>query len=522
MRGSAAVERRPDAAVVERRAVLRTAAIGSLVAGTGITSLLGNLTEAHAAGSFVPDDPNLHLLRRATYGPTPKALSEIRRMGADGWLARQLDPRTIDDRACDELIGDRFPRLGWSIAEATQALEFGWDLMFDVGVAAIVRAAWSERQLFETMVDFWSNHLNVTNPSDTVWANRHDYDRTVIRRHALGRFSELLVASATHPAMMTYLNNAESTKDLPNENYGRELLELHSVGVDAGYSEGEMYESALIMTGFGVDWETNLFEYFPDYHYTGHVKVLEWSSNNRDANGYRMALDYVRYLAHHPATARRIATKLCERFVSDRPSPRLVSDLARTYLRHGTAIVPVLQQLFTSDAFGSSIGAKVRRPMQDVVATLRILGMGPDPSGGTDGLQGLYWMISDLGDTPMAWSQPNGYPDVADAWRSAGGTLGRWHSHMSLATGWYPSDLAHPDLRRRLLPAHLPRTHGKLLDLLAQRLVFRSLSSHHRSAVLGFLDVGANAPVDEDSDAVNERLPAIVSLILDSPYFQVR
>ncbi len=87
------------------------------------------------------------------------------------------------------------------------------------------------------MVDFWSNHLNVTNPSDAVWDSRHDYDRTVIRKHALGKFSDMLVASATHPAMMTYLNNAESTKDSPNENYGRELLELHSVGVDGGYGE---------------------------------------------------------------------------------------------------------------------------------------------------------------------------------------------------------------------------------------------------------------------------------------------
>ena len=182
--------------------------------------------------------------------------------------------------------------------------------MFDLGVAALVRAAWSKRQLLETMVDFWSNHLNVTNPSDRVWATRHDYDRTVIRRFALGKFSDMLVASATHPAMMTYLNNAESTKYLPNENYGRELLELHSVGVDAGYSEEEMFNSALTMTGFGIDWDTYQFAYTPDDHYTGSVKVLGWSSKNADANGYQTGLEYVRYLAHHPATAKRIATKL--------------------------------------------------------------------------------------------------------------------------------------------------------------------------------------------------------------------
>ena len=104
------------------------------------------------------------------------------------------------------------------------------------------------------MCDFWSNHLNVTNPSDRVWDNRQDYDRRVIRKHALGRFEDMLIASATHPAMLLYLNNADSTKDNPNENYGRELLELHTVSVDGGYNEQDMRNSTLIMTGFGVNW----------------------------------------------------------------------------------------------------------------------------------------------------------------------------------------------------------------------------------------------------------------------------
>jgi len=338
----------------------------------------------------------------------------------------------------------------------------------------------------------------------------------------LGRFSDMLIASATHPAMMTYLNNAESTKYQPNENYGRELLELHSVGVDAGYSEEEMYNSALIMTGFGIDWDTYEFHYSPEYHHTGSVKVLGWQSNNADADGYKMGLDYVRYLANHPSTAERIATKLCERFVSDEPPANLVHDLARIYRKSHTAIVPVLRELFGSSAFKASIGKKVRRPMQDIIATLRILDMRPDSGSGTDGLQGLYWMISDLGDTPMAWSQPNGYPDTADAWRSAGGSLGRWNSHMSLAAHWYPSDLGLPDLRKHLLPKALPKTHGGLLDVLARRLVFRPLSSRHENALLGFLGLGANAPLHEDSDAVNDGLASLVALILDSPYFQVR
>ena len=245
--------------------------------------------------------------------------------------------------------------------------------MQDLGIAAIVRAAWSERQLFEVMVDFWSNHLNVTNFHDSVWWSRHDYDRGVIRAHALGKFSDMLRASAKHPAMLTYLNNAESTKDNPNENYGRELLELHTVGLDAGYTEDEMRTSALILTGLGVHWyddvDDGTFHYDAENHYTGSVKVLGWSSKNASAsNGLTVALDYVDYLAHHPSTARRISTKLCQRFVSDTPPAALVDEMATAYRHNDTAIAPVLRVLFNSNAFHAAKGQKVLRPMQDVIS----------------------------------------------------------------------------------------------------------------------------------------------------------
>jgi hypothetical protein len=228
----------------------------------------------------------------------------------------------------------------------------------------------------------------------------------------------------------------------------------------------------------------------------------------------------VRYLARHPATARHLARKLCLRFVSDDPPPGLVDALAATYLRNDTAIVPVLRQLFASSAFRDGVGAKIRRPFQDLTATLRILGMGPDASG-TEGLQGLYWMIEGFGDLPLAWPQPDGYPDHADAWRSAGGTLNRWNMHMSLAAHWWPSSLSLPPLER-MLPEPLPKTHGALVDALSKRLLFRTMSKAHRDAVLGFLGVNATTRLSADSEAVTWRLSSVVALILDSPYHQVR
>jgi hypothetical protein len=158
--------------------------------------------------------------------------------------------------------------------------------------------------------------------------------------------------------------------------------------------------------------------------------------------------------------------------------------------------------------------------MQDVTATVRTLGIRPDASG-KRGLSGLYWMTSDLGDAPLAWFQPNGYPDVTDAWRSAGGSLARWNMHQSLAAHWWPEELRLPRLRT-LLPRRLPRTHGTAVDLLAKRLVFRPLARQHRDAVLDFVGRFAGDPLSEEDALVTWRLPYVVALILDSPYHEVR
>jgi hypothetical protein len=473
-----------------------------------------------ALASAAPAE-TLHLLRRATWGPTPASIRRIGRLGTRRWLEEQLDPSSVRDAECEDLIAERFPRLGWSIPKAWATLDFGWDLMYDLGISTLARACWSERQLLEVMVDLWSNHLNVANPSDSVWASRHDYDRVVIRRHALGRFRDMLRASATHPAMMTYLNNAASTKDAPNENYGRELLELHTVGVDGGYDEVDMRNSALVMTGFGIDWDRGTFAYHARDHWTGPVAVMGWSSPNASArDGDAVGLDYVDHLAGHASTARHIATKLVTRFVADAPDPALVDTLAEVYLDHDTAIVPVLDRLFRSAAFAASVDRKILRPMQDVVATVRTLGIRPDRTG-RKGMAGLYWMTEGLGDAPLAWGPPNGYPDVADAWRSAGGSLARWNMHQSLAAHWWPKALRRPDLRS-LLPRRLPRTHGAAVDALARRVVGRRLTDDRRDAVLSLLGRSGDEPLEERDELVRWRLPYVIALILDAPEHEVR
>jgi uncharacterized protein (DUF1800 family) len=513
-------------AVRSRRHLVRTAGtVGVVKTGTDRPQVVRAGTAAAAvtpAGPLVATDPDLHLLRRLTFGPTPASVAELKRLGQRTWLHRQLNPSSIDDAACAHLISTRYPHTLWTIPQARKGLDaFSWDLMFELGQATIARATWSKRQLLEVMVDFWSNHLNVTNPSDSVWDSRHHYDRLVIRRHALGRFEDMLLASAQHPSMLNYLNNNESTKYALNENYGRELLELHTVGVDGGYDETDMLNSAQIMTGFGVDYDTGLYRYTPSDHYTGKVRVMGFHNpNTTGKGGHDVGVAYLKYLAHHPSTAQRIASKLCLRFVSDAPPAPLVNHLAQVYLANKTAIVPVLHALFTSPAFHHATGKKVRRPFEDLVGTLRVLDYRPDAHG-TAGVQGLYWMSQDLGQAPMAWPQPNGYPDEALSWQSAGGVLARWNSHMSLAAHWWPSSLRQPALRT-LLPKKLPGTYGAFVDDLAKRLVFRKLTPAHRKAVLTFLGHPASDPLTSSSEAVNWRFAYVVALILDTPYHSLR
>jgi uncharacterized protein (DUF1800 family) len=521
---TADVRRAADRGAVElsRRGFVRAAAVGGVLAGSGGAAGLFRAMPATAATSLVSTDPDLHMLRRATFGPTQASWKEMRRLGRRRWLERQLDHSSVKDSFCQDYVRRRYPDLGMTLGRAYQTLEGSWDLMYALGQATIVRQTWSNRQLFEVMVDFWSNHLNVTNPHEACWWSRHDYDRQVIRKHALGKFRNMLRASATHPAMMMYLNNAESTKYNPNENYGREILELHSVGVDGGYDEEDMRQSTLVLTGFGISWETGLFEYHDWAHHTGRVDVMGWGHANASATkGKDVGLAYVDYLARHPSTAERLARKLCIRFISDDPPQGLVEKLAETYLDHDTAIRPVLEKLFRSQAFASSVGAKVRRPFEDVAATLRILNIRPDPNG-VVGQQQLSWMVEGLGHLPMGWVPPDGYPDTADPWRSAGLTLGRWNTHMNLAGGWWPDELRIPDLRNNVLPKKLPKTYGGLVDVLAKRLVFRKLPPTHRNAVLAFLEHGATDPLGPTDAAVEWRLPHLVALILDTPSHGIR
>ena len=459
----------------------------------------------------------LHVIRRASYGPTPALVERVLRIGPDAWIAEQLDAGRVPDTRMTTLLR-RWPELSWTPAMVHARTHFGWNVMYAVRAAHTARAAWSQRQLFEVLVDVWSNALNVPCPSGDVWDNRHLYDRDVIRRHALGRFEDMLVAAVTHPSMLRYLSNASSTKKHPNENLGRELLELHTVGRASGYTEADVRQSARILTGLSVSERTGLLEFRAKDHAVGPVRVLGFTHPNAAAQGgLAVAVAYLRFLARHPLTAHNVAHRLAVRFVSDTPPRALVNALAATYLTTGPAIRPMLQQLFASPEFRASAGEKTRTPFEDLIAGVRVLGIAP-PRAGAD-LGALGWLPSQLGQPPLAHPQPDGYPDVAAAWSGPGTTLARWNSHVALAARW-DSKLNHPD-PARWLPQPLPPTYGGVVNGLAARL-FVDLTPHQVRAVCAFANGAPTTPVDTHSELTTWRLPGVVALILDAPQALLR
>jgi hypothetical protein len=504
-------------------ALTRRTLLGSAAVAGAATVALPRLD---ASAASLNTDWVVPMLARATYGPTPYFVSLGKQCSSQAaWLEQQLNPTKLPDPEGDA-VRALYPELNWGVTAAHANLDdFSWDGMHALGQATIGLAAFSRRQVLEKMVEFWSNHLNVTNPSDAVWDNRMSYDRFVIRPFALGRFSDMLVASATHPAMLSYLNNRDSTKEHPNENYGRELLELHTVGVEAGYTEAEVLDSARIMTGWTVD-DNGFAVYDPDNHWTGPVKVLGFSHANSAKDGRAVATAFVRYLASHPLTAQRIARKLATQFVSDNPPAALVSTLAQYYLGAGTDIRPVIRRLFHTSEWRA--GSKLKTPYEDMVSSVRALGIRLLPTSAAaedrrSGLQALYWRLEDLRQAPLAWDLPNGYPDVAIAWQAADVALGRWNAHQALAAAWWPNRemLAIPQ-SRALLPAALPTTYGALVDVLCDRLLFHRLDAASRNAVLAFCGATAAKVLPSNSEWVTWRLPYLIALLLDTPTFASR
>ncbi|MGE5836913.1 MAG: DUF1800 domain-containing protein, partial [Acidobacteriota bacterium] len=309
----------------------------------------------------------------------------------------------------------------------------------------VYRARYSNRQLEEVLVDFWLNHFNVFNGKGPARMLLTSYERDAIRPHVLGRFRDLLLATARHPAMLFYLDNWQSQAprdDLPplpsnarrpglNENYGRELMELHTLGVDGGYTQDDVIAVARAFTGWTIYDPNRIaeFQFNPAFHDRKEKKVL--GHTIPAGGGEQDGIQVLDILARHPSTARFISRKLAQRFVADDPPPSLVDRMAKTFTATGGDLRAVMETMLTSREFLSEGAwqAKLKSPFEMVLSAVRALGAEvTDPTA-------LGQRIAELGQPLYGKAEPTGYSTRANAWASSAGFLGRINFAGALAAG---------------------------------------------------------------------------------------
>jgi uncharacterized protein (DUF1800 family) len=536
--------------------------------------------------AMTPRDSALHALNRLGYGATPGLVDRIAREGVLRWIDRQLSVDGVDDpglrpvlarydllrTAPDDLLRtylemQRARRLDRKAAgadsmmspeERTRSLSPEARELRMLGAQlpqlVVVRAAGSERQLGEVMADFWANHFNIFVGKNLDRVLLPSYIEKTIRPRALGSFDDLLVATAKSPAMLVYLDNAQSIapgsrppgfdrldrrrdqialRGRPgrrgmrggfqlrnpridslqrqieqrrptgiNENYARELMELHTLGVDGGYSQKDVTEVARILTGWSVARPAQgtgfVFNHWA--HDRGGKTILgvDFPAGHGEDEGVRL----LELLAQHPSTMHFVSGKLCARFVNDTPPDGCVDDAVMAWKKSGGKIPEVLRAIFHSPDFWApaNVGSKVKTPLEFVVSAVRAVGGEPDST------PRLALAIARLGQPLYQHVAPNGYPEVQEDWVNSGALLNRMNFAVQLAANRLPGVSARLD---EVIPP--VQDHASLVDSVDQLILGGKMTVRTRKVILDQL-AGVDDPVQARALAVG--------LALGGPEFQ--
>ena len=370
-------------------------------------------------------------LNRLTFGPRVEERAHFTEIGLQAYIEEQLAFDSINDFDC-ELLLNPFKTLNMAANElegiSNQLFE-NYDhekVPQELRQATLMRQLYSKRQFYEVMVEFWSDHFNIFVEKGNCFYLKTVDDREVIRKHALGSFRDLVWASAHSPAMLVYLDNQANEKSHPNENYARELMELHTLGVDGGYSQQDVMELARCLTGWTVKEHFWLgdFVFKDDLHDTGvkHVLGLEIQPS-----GVKEAEQVIEQLVTHPSTARFIAAKLARRFLGDEPPQEIVEKAAQVFLRTHGDIESVLHIILLD---GLALAQpKYKRPVNFVVSALRMLNVEADGAA-------LQEHLLRMGQAYFNWPTPDGYPDRSEAWQ--GNLMPRWQFAFELIRNEIP------------------------------------------------------------------------------------
>ena len=564
--------------------------------------------------SLTQDQAILHVLNRLGYGPRPGDLARVGQMGLAKYIDQQLHPESIDDSREESRIREMFPTLSMSSGEIVQkfprpqvaARQQGMtveelrreqqerlrearrqmpppesqngDMMppdrpqagqggaailnyrevqtpqrivAELSMAKIDRAIYSERQLYEQMVDFWFNHFNVfAGKGQDRWLLT-SYERDAIRPHVLGKFRDLLGATAQSPAMLFYLDNWQSTDPdaaarieqqrarpqnrgqrapLPpqaqqqqaqrqrrglNENYGRELLELHTLGVDGGYTQQDVVNVARAFTGWTIRTPQRdpAFTFEPRMHDTKEKIVL---GQKIDGGGVREGEKVLDLLARHPKTAYHISLKLARRFVSDTPPPALVDRMAQTYLKTDGDIRAVLRTMLDSPEFWSAEAyrAKIKTPFELVVSAARAVATQP----GVPAM--LVQWTGRIGQPLYQYEAPTGYPDTAESWVNTGALLNRMNFSLALTGNRLPG--VRTDVAALLGDPARPGDSAASLDKAIDVLLGGQVSPETRRTLEARLNDPQILQASLDDPVREINYGVVAGLVLGAPEFQRR
>lgn len=374
------------------------------------------------------------LLNRISPGASRAERSRVAAMGYEAYLEEQLNPAALDDSALDTVISQNLLTLVMNRAQlfATARTAGNYSqIAGDFTVSYLLRALYSRRQLFESTVGFWSDVFNIQfNSSAQLIVEKSLDDRLVVRPNTFGRFRDLLGASAKSPAMLIYLDNASNgLNGSINENYARELMELHTLGVDGGYSETDVIDVARCLSGWSLNRANGDFLYQPTYHDNGAKRVL--GVNIAAGGGLQDGETVLDLLARHPSTARYIATRLIRRFVTDTPSTQLVTAVAQAFSSSNGDTRAMLRALFLHPAVRGAPASKFKRPQEFTLSLLRVL----EATAESNGFRLLSEALQGLAHAPFSWPSPDGYPDSAPYWLNSNATLRRWNYAINTTRG---------------------------------------------------------------------------------------
>ena len=496
--------RQPQAHIT-RRDFLRLAAAAAALAACGRVAGQSEIvmTAPVAAASptetvAAPQAQHWLAANRLMFGPTPGDIDHIAAIGLDAFIEEQLAHDKQDPAEAEKRI-DAITGLRDTLTARPRELtdDKRQDIYQDIAQATLLRAVYNPAQLYELMVDFWSNHFNILFQKNTGEYLKTSDDRDVIRPNALGKFRDLLGASAHSPAMLVYLDNQSNRKGKPNENYARELMELHTLGVDGGYTQADVQDVARALTGWsmvpvrfkggqmqpGID-DVGTFVFRPRQHDDDAKRILgiDFPASGGKADGERV-LDI---LAKHPSAATFISLKMARRFVSDQPPTAVIQLGAQAFAKSDGDLRATLGAILHSAEFKQSAGQKLKRPLELIVGALRATG------AQTDGGKPISAALRGMGQPLFGWAAPNGYPDVAGAWLGSSLVLARWNFGMALGANTLKGT------RIDIGAANI--------DTLSTRLLGAALPQPAREALQPFANDAAT----------------LIGLLLSAPLFQVR